>query len=47
MTLIKYVEALSDEDKLDLAEYFKTNEKKIFNIEGKELTLNSASIKFE
>lgn len=47
MTLIKHVEALGDEEKAELMEFYKTNEEKEFIIEGKSLKLNRNLIKFD
>ncbi|CAD8073837.1 unnamed protein product [Paramecium sonneborni] len=47
MALIKFVEALPDDEKLELSEYFQTHDEKVFNIDGKDLTLNKQLVKFE
>lgn len=47
MSLIKYIESLSDEDRKELMEHFAKEEKKVFTVEGKDLTLSRDLIKFE
>lgn len=47
MTLIKHIEALPEEEKQELMEYFGKNNEKVFHIEGKDLNLNKELIKFE
>lgn len=42
MTLIKHVEALSDDDKEALQVFFESNESKTFNIDGKDIALSKA-----
>lgn len=56
--LIKHIDGLPDQDRLDLMSYFEKNDSKVllkkyilflktFTLEGKEITLNKALVKFE